>query len=871
MPEIRKKIRTWIDKALLGTHNHFLCRLPDRMDYLSSTILKLYFSGISIDEDRASSLNQLKNKGILVYATKHKRNFEFLFYHIRYRQKGYPYPEVGFDYRVALWQPISQMLRILLAFVDFFCFNLSFPNPYKNGYLQQELKKGCVGFLSLMDRRSFYRRFVKSKVDPIQYLIEMQKDLSLPIYIAPQLMFFDKNPDHAVPTLFDILFGPKGDPGTLRRFITLMINPKHVFVEVSEPLNLKAFLTLPENIDKTVEQLSRELRRRLVHQINRHRQSITGPVLKTREELKENILTAERLRRFMNRYSKSRKIPLQQVHKEADGYLEEIAADYSTGFIKLASMVLRKLFGLMFEEVSVNTESIARIKSMSIKGPLVFLPCHKSHIDYLILSYLLYNNNMPCPHIAAGKNLAFWPMGSFFRAGGAFFLRRSFRGAMLYSKVFKEYFHKLLEEGFNIEFFIEGTRSRTGKMLMPKLGLLSLLLDAYQDGACEDLIIVPVFIGYDQVLEEGAYLEEIEGGQKKPESLLQVIKARRFLKRRHGRIYVQFHDPLSVKEILAKQGTTITDMTPKAQNTFCRSLAFRVLNAIDNLTVVTPHALFSCTLLNCATKKFSFEQILFYWETYLSYLKFQGVSLEDTLKNDYHRTVERLLDSFVQQKYIEKISEDKDDYAVDTLFRMNDGKRPILEYYKNNCIALFVPAALTALAILEMDTFQFTIADISSRYRFFQDLFKNEFAFDADRTPEDSIRTGIRAFIRDGMIQRHPTLPDTYNLTSTGLKKFKVFASFLKTYFESYWIVLKYFMRYPKKAVDQKEQVKRIQTMGNRMFKRNEIELNEALSKVNYDNAVNYFTTNGVKGSENTEKIEFYVDEFQKTLNHLSS
>jgi len=121
------------------------------------------------------------------------------------------------------------------------------------------------------------------------------------------------------------------------------------------------------------------------------------------------------------------------------------------------------------------------------------------------------------------------------------------------------------------------------------------------------------------------------------------------------------------------------------------------------------------------------------------------------------------------------------------------------------------------------------------------------------------------------MIQRHPTLPDTYNLTSTGLKKFKVFASFLKTYFESYWIVLKYFMRYPKKAVDQKEQVKRIQTMGNRMFKRNEIELNEALSKVNYDNAVNYFTTNGVKGSENTEKIEFYVDEFQKTLNHLSS
>ncbi|MBW1961066.1 MAG: 1-acyl-sn-glycerol-3-phosphate acyltransferase, partial [Deltaproteobacteria bacterium] len=698
MKLLRKKVRSWIDKAIHGTHNHYLCRLPDRMDWLAATLLKLFFSGITVEENQISSLRALKEKGILVYAVKNKRNFEYLFYYIRYRQKGYPYPKLGFDYRVVVWQPVTQLLRVLLAFIDFFFFNFSFPSPYKSGYFHQELKNGQVALLSLVDKRSFYRRFVKSKIDPIQHLIEIQQTIDRPIFIVPHLMFFDRNPERPVPTLFDLLFGSKGNPGRIRRFFTLLINPKHVFVEVSEPLNLQQFLALPENRDQSIEQQALFLRRKLVHQINRHRQSITGPMLKSREELKESILTSDRLQKFMNRYSKSRKIPLQQVHKEADGYLEEIAANYNTGFVRIGSLILKKLLKIMFEEVSVNTDMIARIKAMSLKGPLIFLPCHKSHMDYLILSYILYQNNMPCPHIAAGKNLAFWPMGTIFRAGGAFFIRRSFMGAMLYSKVFKEYFHKLLEEGFNIEFFLEGTRSRTGKMIMPKLGLLSLILDAYRDGACEDLILVPVFIGYDQVLEEGSYLKEIEGGQKNPESFIQVLRARKFLKRRHGRIYVQFHEPMSLQELLAKQGPTITDMTAKQQNAFCRGLAFRVLNAIDNLTVVTPHALFSSAVLNCSNKKFSFEQLLFHWETYLSHLKFKGAFLADTLKNNDRQSLIRLLDTHVQQKFIEKISEEKKSYELDTLFTINESKRPVLEYYKNNCISYFIPSAFTAHA-----------------------------------------------------------------------------------------------------------------------------------------------------------------------------
>jgi len=188
--------------------------------------------------------------------------------------------------------------------------------------------------------------------------------------------------------------------------------------------------------------------------------------------------------------------------------------------------ILEWIINTIFEGISVNESGLARMKSMFKKGPVILLPCHKSHIDYLMISYIMFRNNMPCPHIVAGKNLSFWPLGTIFRGGGAFFMRRTFKGAELYAKVFSEYMKKLLSEGFNIELFIEGGRSRTGKLLPPKFGLMTILLNAFKEKACDDLLIVPVFFGYDRVLEEDAYLHEVEGGVKEPESVGQIFKAR---------------------------------------------------------------------------------------------------------------------------------------------------------------------------------------------------------------------------------------------------------------------------------------------------------------------------------------------------------
>jgi len=859
----------WLSKLLGGSLHYYSCILPGKLSRPTRAILKAFYAGIRVDRIQKAVLEQVPDNAAVIFVNKTKSKFEYLFYHTYCFQKGCPAPVIGFDYRIYFWQPVSRVFKIIVAHLYHLFKHRSLMNPYRNGYIEQEIAGGSCGFLSLVEKGEFYRRFVKSKVDPIQHLLEVQKRIERPIYLVPVLMFFSKDPIRSNPGLMDILFGPEGEPGKIRRLVTLFRKPGKVFVEISEPMSLKAFVEGANGRSRGVEYQSLYLRRNLLRQINRHRQSTTGPVLKSLEELKENILTGERMQEFLQKQVESRDVDLMQLRKEADGYLEEIAAQYSPNLVKIASVVVEYITRTMFDGVSVHSEDIKYVKDAYRKGPLILIPCHKSHIDYLILSYVLYHNDMTCPHIAAGKNLSFWPMGPLFRRGGAFFIRRTFRGAKLYSKVFTEYIYKLLEEGFNIEFFIEGTRSRTGKLILPKLGFLSMLLEAFKNGACEDMIFVPIYIGYDRVLEESAYVHEMEGGQKEPENLLQLLKARRFLKKRYGRIYIRFDDPISLNRLLQDQKTTLVAMSTKEKNAFCRNLGFRVINAINKATVVTAHGLCACALLNSPRQRFTFEHINQLIDDYLRFLQSQNVELADTLQIDPQHAIENAFEAYLQRKFMEPVAREKKDTISEPEYSVRVNQRINMEYYKNNCVAFFIPAAYTAMEILNLDAFQFSTADIHSGYKSLQHLFKYEFAYDVEVSPERYVRKTLKAFIDEAILIPHQTLPDTYNVTSVGFRKLKSFAAFLKTYFESYLIVLNYFLLAPADGPSGKDRLKKVETQGRRMFKRGVIERMEALSRIAYANGMDFFTSQGIKNSEDRDEIIKYIQTLQRYLDHL--
>jgi glycerol-3-phosphate O-acyltransferase len=864
---MKKRIRGWVDAILQGHNDHYTCTLPKESGFLSSLVLTSIFSDVYISSTQALLLKKLSQQGFIVFASKYESRFEYLFYHVRYKNAGLPFPVIGFEYRILLWQKVSRLARIILSQADYFLRHRKLPNPYESDFFKREMENGAATFLSLLDSKGFYYRFGKAKHEPLSHLIKMQRESEKPIFIIPQWLLFSKKPHRAPKNLVDVLFGSEENPGRLRRWAVILRAPEKAFVEASEPVNLKDFLHDNEGRKQDDEQLSVTLRHDLLDQMSRHRQSITGPALKTPEELKELILRNDRFQKILKSHAETQNKDMSDSYREADGYLNDIAADYSPGFIKAMSVLIGWIWKTMYDGITLDMEGLHQVKRAATRAPLVFVPCHKSHFDYLILNYLLYTNNMPCPHVAAGRNMAFWPVGTLFRKSGAFFLRRTFRGAKLYAAVFAAYVQTLIEQGVNIEFFIEGGRSRTGKLVLPKTGLISMLLEPFRHGASRDLAFVPVYIGYDRLLEEGAILKELEGRGKEKESFWQLIQARKVLKKRHGRVYVQFAEPISVRALTASADPALQDMDQAAFQAFGRNLSYRIINAINRISVVTAQSLTAAAILNCPKPRFSQTEMMNHVETYLNFLLSQNSRLSENL-HDPERAVENVLAAYTDRKFLGRQQKKGEDEGQDTekWYVVWDNKRLNLEYYKNNCIHSFIPAAYTALSILSYDAFQFSASALHSDYHFLQDFFKYEFAYDVDKTPTYMVRKTLKAFIDDAILMPHPTLPDTYNITASGFRKLLFFAGFLKTYFESYWIVLNVLKTNGKGELVKKECMKKIRVLGNQLYKQQEIERSEALSQINYGNGLTFFNFKGIKGAEDDKKIAFYSEIIQKYL-----
>jgi glycerol-3-phosphate O-acyltransferase len=229
-------------------------------------------------------------------------------------------------------------------------------------------------------------------------------------------------------------------------------------------------------------------------------------------------------------------------------------------------------------------------------------------MDYLLLAYVLYYEGMVPPHTAAGVNLNFWPVGPLLRMGGAFYLRRTFSGNRLYAVVFAEYVQYLVAKGHPIKFYLEGGRSRTGRLLPPKTGLLSMVVQTYLKKPEKPVVFVPIYVGYDKVLEVRTYHSELRGAKKQKESLSQLFKASSELRAKFGKAYIGFGEPIFLKDYLQAQypnwhediGTD--EEKPKWLNSLVSSLAESSLKTINRTAVVSPMGVFALVMLSVPAK-----------------------------------------------------------------------------------------------------------------------------------------------------------------------------------------------------------------------------------------------------------------------------
>ncbi len=858
--DTRSRVRRCIDCILGDDHGYHGSLYPGNTSLIIRTVFNYFSRKVTIDEHNLEKIKKINPDCFVVYASKNKRAFDFLYYHTSLKKQDLPFPELGFDYSFIFLQPLKRLLKIFVCHVDYFFHHFRFRDIYTSGQAEHDMLSGRTGFVCLIEEDDFYNRFIKSTPDPLHHLIELQKQLEKAIVIVPEDIIYITKPMHKNPGLADILFGTHEKPGRIKRLLTLVRHPEKIRVVIANPVNLKDFINRPEIDQLDSEFQAHRLRSHLVDILNRQRRSITGPHLKSRQEITEDILTRKSLREFLADYAAENNISLQKTNKKAASYINEIAANYNMRVINFLNWMLTWVFNNIFEGVMVNHSEIQRMRETYTEAPLILVPCHKSHLDYLLLPYVMHRNNMPCPHIAAGRNLSFWPLGPIFRGGGAFFLRRTFQGAPLYAKIFEAYLEKLLFEGFNIKIFIEGGRSRTGKLLSPRPGGLAMIVKACLNGACDNLFFVPVFVGYDRVLEEDAYLKEIEGGKKNPENLKGLISTRKFLKKKYGKVYIRFDEPMSLKGYLQEKHIDLSHATDREMLDFAKRLGYKLIDRINQNAVVTPHGIIAAGILTTPGNTISKQQIFERVTTFMNLLTFQEAELSDTLILDPDNTLNTVIHTFISRNFIELADEDEDELTDSTNFIVKNNKRAILDYYKNSVISFFVPSAYTAVAILEIDRFKFALTDLVPRVHFLETMFTDEFSFDEETTCEEMISTSIKGFVSQGILVPDAYRPDLFNLTSMGRRQLKWFAAFMLPFLESYQTSLLYFEKEKPSKSDVKERDKKILSLGSRLYKKNQISFKESLSLINYRNATKFFTAHGIQSMEDAVRIDHYKE-----------
>ena len=793
-----------------------------------------FFAHIRVDERWSKVVRDAAGRGVVVYVM---RSISFLdFLCLDFLLKRFALPLVRFVNDLGLW--------IL--------------EPFGKGERRLRLRRQIAEEQALSDvlRESFAallflrrppriggtpRRGEQLEVDLIRTLIETQRKIDRPILLVPQTFVWTKLPPNKKRTLLDLFFGPSEWPGRIRVFFQFLLNYRNALLRSGKPFDLRSFVEGHQ--DLTDGQIADKVRYAMLRILERERTLVLGPGKKTPGRIRDELLRSPRVQKHAAAAARSRKKPLAKVLKSARRELRRLCADQNPYMLGLLHRLFDRLWNRVYDGLEVDLAGLDRLREAARDGSLILLPSHKSHIDYLVLSDVLYQHAMSPPLVAAGDNLSFWPLGPILRRAGGFFIRRSFRGRKLYAVLVDAYIRKLLLEGFHVEFFLEGGRSRTGKLLPPKFGLLTMIVDAALALPGRKIHFVPVSIGYERIIEGRSYVDEASGGEKQKENIGQLLKTPEILRSRYGRLYVQFGEILefddALSEVVAERREgepgTRADLRPPERRALIQRIAHRVVYETNRVTVVTPAALLASTLLSHRKRGMAHDALMTRARTMTVTLKRMGARFANSLLDDDGELREGAIVEatrlFIDGKLIARDGAEKD-----AIYRVPDERRMALEYYKNNVLHFFVPSALISAALVAGGAEPIGVEKLRHRVRQLSRLFKYEFMYRADATFDDIFDDALSEMLQAGELER---LADRIQPAEDQAGEMIVFyAEMVRTYFESYRLALRGAVTLIDRTVGRKEWVKKTLATGRRMYLEGEIELHESLSKLRLDNAV---------------------------------
>ncbi len=508
------------------------------------------------------------------------------------------------------------------------------------------------------------------------------------IHFVPVVVFWGRpvlKQKHWLRVLFSETWG---FAGRTRRFFTILMNGKSTSVQFSPAISFRELIDNTAENENSVDKLQKLLSERLVE----IKTATLGPDISHRRTLVRDLLKNETISDAINDLSETDNISTYDATKKANNYLNEIVADRSYITIQILQRILMAFWNKFYSGIDVHNS--AQLKELALNHELVYVPCHRSHIDYLLLSYVIHNEGLAIPYIAAGKNLNMPMIGPILRKAGAFFIRRSFKNNALYSTVMFEYLASQLSTGMPIEYFIEGGRSRTGRLLQPKPGMLAMTIRAFLKYQKRPVAFIPVYIGYEKMIESKSYLAELKGDDKKSESFFSAVKSVFSLRGFYGRVSTSFGQPVLLNDVLTAQQTNWQSQTyndkqrPDWLRQAVSQTSKQIMQGINECCAVNSINLVATALLaspNQTMDEKELIQTLSYYHKLILQLNYSNlITLTDDDANKQIKLAESL-------RLVRRRKHEMGDFLY-----LDHAHAILLTYYRNNTLHLFALPSIIA-------------------------------------------------------------------------------------------------------------------------------------------------------------------------------
>jgi glycerol-3-phosphate O-acyltransferase len=675
-----------------------LSAMTPRFNLFFRWFARRFFRHFDLDDATVEELRALEASGSVVFVMRYASRLDYFLFNELFIREGLALSRFANGIHFHTYRPLWGCLRAVFGRER----GLSAAAEHERAVesVQQLTTEGAPFFLFLRTAR--LRSMLASKrsaveqgrgeLNLLEAVVASAWDGERPVHLVPLALFWKKGP-RARNRFLNLSYGATTRPSDIAKVTSFLTTYRGLHVKVGDPIDLGAFIETRRGEGRFA--IARKVRRAILTFLYREEKVVEGPTLRPRSKVQELVVGSPDVEAVIVEEARRREVSVERPRAEAAKVFREVAANMNSTFLALLNVIVVGIMNRVF--VSIELTGIEKIAEYAKRHPVVLAPSHRSYFDFMIISTAFYANHLVPPHIAARENMAFGPMGYFFRRAGAFFLRRSFEDP-IYKAVFRSYVSYLVREGFTQEFFIEGGRSRTGKALQPKLGLLTWDLDAFLTSARRDLFFVPIAITYERLVEEGVMVGELQGDSKSEESMLGLMRARKYLQRRFGTVHVNFGEPISLAEVLgARRERFARADTPEVeaeQRMFIQSLGNRIVERINWAAVPNATAVAASAMLGSRSRGLFRSDLVQRMQAIVDLLQLQDVRLTPALRQDVGDFSESIA-SLLRADLL-KTSED----PRGELFYFEESARRALDIYRNSIVHYLAAPSFLARQLL---------------------------------------------------------------------------------------------------------------------------------------------------------------------------